>query len=220
MKANKKLAVPTIVIIAVVAAVFGGYFLLNNNTRNTDITDITDIDISALPVYSLHGSFVYDIYNTKEAVGICDYVFIGKVVSYDGTQYRDPVPMMNEKGKMIEVGSPYTNYTVFVLKNIKGNLQTEEPISITKQGGIVQTNDRVFVFEDDELPIADNVYVFLCYAQADGSLLVSGPKSNILINVTDGRALDSTKEYQEYEKAVENEIIPIERERYISVYEK
>lgn len=36
-----------------------------------------------------------------------------------------------------------------------------------------------FLFEDDSLPQKGKVYVFTATAEQDGSLLVSGPNSNI-----------------------------------------
>ena len=36
--------------------------------------------------------------NIREAVGICDYVFVAKVVSCDGTEYRNVITTEDEKG--------------------------------------------------------------------------------------------------------------------------
>ena len=113
----------------------------------------------------------------------------------------------------------HTNYTVNVIENIKGELVTEQSISITKQGGVSENQDAVYVFENDELPVANNTYIFLAYAQEDGSLLISGPNSNVLYNNAETYSTTSTSAYQEYKTAVENEVIPVERERFTSVYE-
>lgn len=180
---------------------------------------VSNVDASKLPVYPMDASFVYDTNNIYEAVGICDYVFVGEVVSCDGTQYRNTVTMEDENGNPKEVGSPYTIYTVNVVENIKGALVTDQPIQIAKQGGVSQDQDAIYIFENDELPAADGTYIFLAYAQENGSLLVSGPNSNIPLNVANAYSLTSASEYEEYQEAVENEIIPVERERFTSSYE-
>lgn len=42
----------------------------------------------------------------------------------------------------------------------EGELVTEQSISITKQGGVSENQDAVYVFENDELPVANNTYIF------------------------------------------------------------
>lgn len=101
-------------------------------------------NVSNLPIHQMHASFVYDTDNIREAVGICDYVFVAKVVSCDGTEYRNVITTEDEKGNPKEVGSPYTNYTIQVLENIKGELITDKPIPIVKQGGISE-NKMLFI---------------------------------------------------------------------------
>ena len=214
MTLSKRVAFPIIIIVAVVLSLG---VLVNNNRK----IDVSCIDPSTLPIYRLDGSPMYDPSNPKEAVGICDYVFVGKVVSNDGTQYRDKILVEDEKGKPIEVGTPYTDYTVVVTDNIKGNLQTDEPITIIKRGGIINTGKAVIVFENDFLPEEGNLYIFLGYAQEEGWILISGPNSNIALEIPDGQTAKSTSEYQTYEEAFLNEIIPagLEAKRFKSIYE-
>ena len=199
-------------IVLIVGMFFTGCASKNNASQ-------LNTNVSNLPIHQMHASFVYDTDNIREAVGICDYVFVAKVVSCDGTEYRNVITTEDEKGNPKEVGSPYTNYTIQVLENIKGELVTEQSISITKQGGVSENQDAVYVFENDELPVANNTYIFLAYAQEDGSLLISGPNSNVLYNNAETYSTTSTSAYQEYKTAVENEVIPVERERFTSVYE-
>lgn len=155
---------------------------------------------SDLPISRIHGTFVYDTAAKNECVGISDYVFVGKVISNDGTIYK------NTKG------SPYTNYTIQVITNIKGQLITENPISITKKGGINQDETYIYLFEDDCLPQVDEEYVFLACTQEDGSLLIAGPNSNL--NVEDESVIAS------YQEAKNNEVIKYERKRFVSIYDK
>ena len=181
----------------------------------------TTIEVDSLPVSEMQASFVYDTNNMQEAVGICDYVFVGKVLSCDGIEYRDVVTVQDENGNPKSAGTPYTTYTVEVIRNMKGELVTNQPIQLTKQGGISEDQDKIFVFEHDELPKAGHVYIFLTYAQKDGSLLVSGPSSNCLLEAAETYDVTSslTPEETAYREAVEHEIIPIKRERFVSTYD-
>lgn len=132
------------------------------------------------------------------------------------------------KGNPKEVGSPYTNYTIQVLENIKGELITDKPIPIVKQGGISEKQDAIYLFENDSLPSENSIYIFLAYAQEDGSLLISGPNSNVMCNdsnmysinsVSEEKSVTEYDEFITYKDANDNEIIPVDRERYKSIYE-
>lgn len=81
-------------------------------------------------------------------------------VSCDGTEYRNVITTEDEKGNPKEVGSPYTNYTIQVLENIKGELITDKPIPIVKQGGISEKQDAIYLFENDSLPSENSIYIF------------------------------------------------------------
>jgi len=199
--------------------------------ENAKISSMSEDDMSNLPIVSVEASFVYDTEDIRERVGISDYIFVGKIISYDGVRYENTVTIEDSNGKPVEVGSPYTDYTVQVLENMKGSLITDEPIKIVKEGGVSQAQDSVYVFENDEMPVTGNTYIFLGYAQQDGTILISGPYSNVLIeeyeimkenssnseNISD--IGDDIEIYQSYLGAVENEVIPVERERYQSIYD-
>lgn len=217
MTTKKKIVIPIIAIALISVVIFGGYSILNGRSFNSKTTIV---DTDALPIFPMRGTFVYDINNIKEAVGICDYVFVAEVISNDETRYKDVVVMEDENGQPREVGTPYTYYTIDVMENIKGSLTTDESIEVVKHGGISQTRDSIIVFENDELPKEGNIYIFSGYAQKDGSILLSGPNSNVLINTNARQTIHSSSAYQEYIYAVENEIIPIQRERFSSVYEE
>lgn len=219
MKVNKNIMILLSAILLIVCVAMGSMFLCKNRSG------FSDVDVSNLPIYEMRGTFVYDICDIRESVGIVDYVFVARVVNNDGTTYEDIVVMEDENCRPKEVGTPYTHYTVQVIDNIKGKLQTKTTIKIAKQGGVMQEKNGVFLFENDILPEVGQIYVFLAYAQPDGSLLISGPDSNVLIEGTDGPLseqaleLDLNETYKSYVTAYENEIIPVKRERYISDYE-
>ena len=80
----------------------------------------------------LRGTFSIDYSDLNAVVGDADYVFVGTVASEEGTVYKDAVTVETDDGKTREVSGPYTNYTVNVTKNIKGNLVTDTAIPIQK----------------------------------------------------------------------------------------
>ena len=193
-------------IVLIVGMFFTGCASKNNASQ-------LNTNVSNLPIHQMHASFVYDTDNIREAVGICDYVFVAKVVSCDGTEYRNVITTEDEKGNPKEVGSPYTNYTIQVLENI---------------GGISEKQDAIYLFENDSLPSENSIYIFLAYAQEDGSLLISGPNSNVMCNdsnmysinsVSEEKSVTEYDEFITYKDANDNEIIPVDRERYKSIYE-
>lgn len=207
---NKILTV--ILVLGVVAGISGMLYIQNGKNRNIKNTAA---DVSDLPVYAMKADFVYDTENINESVGIVDYVFLGEVVSKDETTYEDVVPMEDEKGKTVEEGTPYTHYSVIVKENIKGDLEKEKEIKIVKHGGVAQDKKSVVLFDKDCLPEVGKQYIFLAYAQSDGSLLISGPNSNVLTNAKKQETV-----VNEYEKAVKYEKVNVDRERYISDYDE
>lgn len=108
---------------------------------------------------------------------------------------------------------------------MKGELRTENPIEIIKDGGVAQNGEAVYLYEADCLPQVEQEYIFLAYAQEDGSLLVSGMGSNVPIEVN-GKAAkrtvenrDSEDTYETYKAAIKNEIVPEGCRRDTSVYD-
>ncbi len=184
-----------------------------------------------VPTSYLHASFDINVDNPKEVVGFADYVFVGFVEEMTGTDYKFPVTKETEDGPK-ELTSPYTNYSIKVLDNIKGNLQKDVSIPIQKSGGLSEDKSIYLLYEDDSLPQKGKAYVFTAATQPDGSLLVSGPNSNIEVN-TDFfsknsiqalseesivNALTKTDEYKEYQDAYQNEIVK-DRKRFASEYD-
>ena len=110
-------------------------------------------------------------------------MIVGKVIKELGTEYRFS-------------SMPYTNYSVQVEENLKGELTQEEEIIITKDGGITKDGKEYELCSDDVLPVAGETYVFYIYAREDGSNLVSGPNSTLPISGTDDSVV-TTRDIQE-----------------------
>lgn len=168
----------------------------------------------------LRGTFSIDYSDLNAVVGDADYVFVGTVASEEGTVYKDAVTVETDDGKTREVSGPYTNYTVNVTKNIKGNLVTDTAIPIQKSGGLSEDGSQYFVYEGDELPVVGNEYIFFAYAQPDGSLLISGPVSNMSVsdNTSDIAPFSDSTEYSDIVDAYNNQV-DSGRTRFTSSYE-
>lgn len=73
-----------------------------------------------------------------------------------------------ERGRK-EYATPYTNYNVEVVQNIKGQLNQDKSIIIQKCGGINQDKESYVIKEGDYLPEVGNTYIFIIFAQDDGT---------------------------------------------------
>lgn len=170
-----------------------------------------------IPVSTVMGSYIIDVTNQRELVGSADYVFVGEVLKNEGVDYRNPVIVEDAPNEPYTITSPYTNYTVQILENIKGNLITDQSIPIAKDGGLSEDGSCYVLYEKDELPIEKEIYMFYAFAQQDGSLLLSGRNSNIKINGQKD-SFQNTDIYQEVLEASRNPAF-VDRKRSASVYE-
>lgn len=181
-------------------------------------------DVKRVPIHTVGASYDLNIDNPLEVVGDSDYVFVGKVSKNTGTRYENPVPIEISTGEVKYIGEAYTQYEVEVISNIKNDLVINKPIKIEKLGGIREDGSAYDVLEEDVLPEVGKTYVFVAYAQPDGSLLVSGANSNIEFDesskeLLNDKLLENTEEYKQYEDAVKNEIVPIDKVEMESRYD-
>ena len=135
-----------------------------------------------IEISEVMGCYTIDVHSYEALAGNADYVMIGKVVDELGVDYKWPVMKENEDGTQTELTKPYTKYSVEVIENLKGEFSQEEPITITKDGGITKDGKFCELYERDVLPVKGNEYVFYVYAQEDGRNLVAGPNSSILLS--------------------------------------
>lgn len=173
-----------------------------------------------IPISRVQASYMFNVFNPQEVVGMADYVFIGYVNRKDGTEYMLPES---------DMGVPYTEYTVTVVENIKGELITDEPIQVYKDGGLARDKSCICLYEGDTLPEEGKLYLFSAMTGETGQLSCSGPNSSIPLSdeAVSRRAFspdavelsDSALETVEiYRTALENEIV-YNRDRYLSIYD-
>lgn len=150
---------------------------------------------------------VVDFTNKCEYVGMVDYVFVGTVEEIIDDVLPDKIKS-NTDG--------YSSYKIHVDKNMKGNLAEE--IICAKLGGFkkdgtmylvaAETPNGQAVF-DNGLPELNRQYIFLAYAQPDGSLTLS--------EIFDNREY-SEELFSEYTEYINNQIV-YDRERFASKYD-
>ena len=177
---------------------------------------------SGIKIERRNGSYAINVDDPAETVGYGDHVFIAYVERMIGTEYKNPVIF---KGR--DLSMPYTNYSVRVLENIKGTLYTDREIEVQKDGGIYKDQQSIALYEDDLLPEAGKIYIFVASVNFDGKLLISSPNSNIpLEEALQGYGAAITEEQiagsavvQGYREAYANEV-PFERVRFHSIYEE
>lgn len=177
-----------------------------------------DLSKGDLPVTNLSGSFSIDVHDLNQIVGDADYVFVAKVNNEVETLYKDKVTIETKDGTK-EVSDPYTKYSITVIDNIKGKLKKNNEFDIIKQGGISEDQKSIVLYEDDELFQVGKYHIMSAYAQPDGSLLVSGPNSSLVLTETSKDKIVSSEEYKKYKKALEREVKG-DRKRFKSSHEE
>ncbi|MBE5967951.1 MAG: hypothetical protein E7255_13475 [Lachnospiraceae bacterium] len=129
--------------------------------------DTTDLDITYVSP-----SYVVDMNNPKEVVGLCTNVFVGYTEEMTGTSYR--------------LEMPYTCYNVKVIDNIKGDLPLDSTIKLNKEGGISKDSSYYIFLENDYLPDVGKYYVFNTRERIeDNSYTASGVNCVVLIDDID-----------------------------------
>lgn len=206
---NKKAIIALVIGLSAVSALATVYKFSNNQKE-----DIKVSDYKKLPVTNLCASYAIDVNNIDALIGDADYVFLAKVVKYEGTQYRDPVTVETEEG-VKEYKDPYTKYSLKVLENIKGELKDD--VEIFKAGGLSSDKESILIYEGDELPEEGKTYIFSAYGQEDGSLLVSGTNSNKEVNLKEKSKEDGV--FLKYKESLNSQIVR-DRVRYESKFSK
>lgn len=151
---------------------------------------------------------VEDISDPYCYVGLVDHVFVGTVEEI----IENVLPSKSKKHE-----DHFSTYRLRVDQNLKGEL-TEE-IVVSKMGGMKRDGTMCLVvaempsgtmIRDTGLPEVGKQYIFLAYAQPDGSLTLS--------ELFDNREY-SEELYNEYKTYCENEIF-FDRERFTSSFAK
>ena len=155
----------------------------------------------------IYVDYMIDMDDKRAVVGFMDYTFVGAVERQLRTEYRpdgDHNPM------------PYTIYNIKVLKNIKGELSTEESITVAKYGGLKKNKKVIKLEKGDALLEVGKVYIFNMYVTNDGSPTIGGAHCSVMLEDSintayasgtwDPSILDNSELVKEYEDAFKNQL--------------
>lgn len=167
-------------------------------------------DLSSYEVKESEACWLFNPADKAKLVYFFDYVFIARIDELVGTTYEDVVEL--EGGRI--VATPYTNYKITVLQNIKGNIEAGVSIPFAKYGGIDAENQYLSAFEKELFPKAGETYIIIAYADENGELRSFGPNTNILL------CKDSTNIERDLAKSGADNPYQTAINTYIEAYEK
>ena len=159
-------------------------------------------------------SYMIEISDLRQRVATVSYVFVGYVeATYDMNTTR--LYRKFPKSTREEHITAATEIKVKILKNIKGNMPTKEPISIYNDLGVSSDLSSVWT-SDNIMPEKGKYYIFSAVATEDGELWVC--EAYTTMPLEDGIAdknLEESKIYKEFIKAYEEQALPeIRKEHY------
>ena len=169
--------------------------------------------------------YMYDTSIPEQAVGISDYVFVAKVNGIARTDYIDTGSVELSLTGNKEIVAPYTVYNIDVVKNIKGELITSEPIEYMQYGGINEDGKGyTYIPGTDFLEVGKYYLLLVNTFRADGGILETSDKNRIILldDVESDEDVENSELVKKYEEAYKNGYIPEGAEdetRYISKYD-
>lgn len=172
MSIKKKILISAISLIVLCAAVLGGLKLHTNIQVKRYSTEVFPIkkNVSELPTNESTFCYAFDISDTRKMVACLEYVFVARIDEQVGVSYSDV--SANEFGKI--TGTPFTNFKITVLKNIKGDLKTDVPIDFKKYGGPDIGEKTLCTVAEDPMPEVGGVYLILATVNEKDELFTSG----------------------------------------------
>lgn len=208
MKKSKKFITMSVIFVLIIVVAVGIYLFYKSIPYNT-ITSVL---------------YMYDTSIPEQAVGISDYVFVAKINGIARTDYIDTGTVELSTTGNKEIESPYTVYNIEVVKNIKGELLTSEPIEYMQYGGVNEDGETYTFMEGTGLLETGKYYILLVntYREDGGTLETSDQNRIILLDdVENDEDLENSELVKKYEEAYKNEVIPegFEEDRYISKYD-
>ena len=145
--------------------------------------------------------WIYDVGDRNKVVGFHDYVFVGEVKKVVGTGYTQ----VDFSDGLRMFSQPYTQYEIRVIENLKGELATDENITLRKHDGAYFFGKRVSMMEGDNLPDEGECYIFICDADENGELYIGSFCSFCDIYLCNAEDYTGDEKWVEiYREAVEN----------------
>ncbi len=211
MKKSKKFIIMSVVFVLIIVVAVGIYFFYGKKMQNA---------------VTITGSMsMFDTSTPERAVGISDYVFVAKINKISRTEYRNPVTVETGLFSSEVWTTPYTYYEIEVVKNIKGELITSEPIEYMQYGGINEDGETYTFMEGTGLLETGKYYILMAdtFGGDGGIIEVTEPNRRILLDdVENDEDVENSELVKRYEEAYKNEYIPegfYNWERYTSKYD-
>lgn len=178
---------------------------------------------NGLPVNKVHAMFMYDTSTPEIAIGVSDYVFVAKVNKILRTEYKNPVTIETSLTTSKVVTTPYTVYSIDVIKNIKGELITTDSIEYMQYGGLNQDKKSYTFLEGGELLKEGEYYILMVNTwECDGGIIEIGDPNRI-ISLGESyiqNQKNNSNIIDNYISAYKNQIIPDSKPNgYISKYD-
>jgi hypothetical protein len=155
----------------------GTPLILNENSEpdiNSQSNKISESIIDP-PIQRISCSYAINVDDPREVVGFADYAFVGYVKEKGNVEYHDRAT--TPEGKIYS--RPFTNYSIIVIKNIKGCLELNKSINFKKFGGLSEDKKTIQLFRGDELPEQGKLYIFMVNGKEDEGLTIGSVNSNI-----------------------------------------
>jgi hypothetical protein len=149
-----KMLSPRVILITLVLVLMAGgsVFLMSNQERKKIIPQ---------RIINTEVSFITDLSDPRRLVGAVDNVFIGRIISQEGTYKRDLV-------------LPETMFAVEVIHNIKGKLSGT--VIVNQQGGVDEEKNALMLVNDDPLLEPGQMYLFAAKVGGNGDWYTVVPK--------------------------------------------
>ena len=176
---KRKLSVILLAVVIAICTIFVFVTPLYNSykikTIESTIYPVT-ADFDSVQKNSRIGVLAYDYTDKAKHVGFMDYVFVGRVEKLVGTSYTD-VNIIDRKVS----ATPWTNYEITVLGNIKGALKTNITIPVKKWAGMDVNYDYLTINEGDIMPKEGICYIFCTFVDEAGELYISCNDANVYL---------------------------------------
>lgn len=154
----------TLCLITVSAFVCSQLMKKHYETRTFPIT----VSLDSLDKDYAEASYIFDPNDTEKMAAATDYIFVGYLDKIIGTTYED-VEVLDGKW----IGTPFTHFSVINLYNIKGNLQTKEPLPVLMFGGVNINNKSLLLLESNSMPYEEHYYIFMVGANEKDELYIN-----------------------------------------------
>lgn len=171
MKKNKILLVMLYIILLSILT----FYSISNVEKTSSSQEFLNY-IQGLPINYAHAIYAYDTSTPEKTAQNSKYIFIAKINEVVRTEYLNPIEIEDENDGTKEIiYDPFTVYSINVIKNIKGELDTSKSIELMQYGGL-NYDGKSYVFCDGgSLLNIGEYYLILTGAMNDGNLEVSNP---------------------------------------------